>query len=282
MTKSESAGTAAGTLYVVGTPIGNLADLSARSAEVLAQVDLIAAEDTRHTGRLLSRIGVEKPLISHHEHNESESAPALIDRLKSGASVALVADAGMPLISDPGWRLVSLAANEGIPVVSVPGPSAVTAALSISGLPTDRFCFEGFLPRTGSRRAERLSELAGEPRTMVFFESVHRLGAMLADLADAFGGDRPAAVLRELTKLHESVYRDRLDVLAAKVGDLIPARGEFVIVVGGRKSAALPADDEVSRIYELLVREIPPDRAVKLTVAITGRSRNEVYRLTRR
>jgi 16S rRNA (cytidine1402-2'-O)-methyltransferase len=274
--------TAAGTLYIVGMPIGNLADLSTRSTAVLGEVDLIAAEDTRRTGRLLSRIGVQTRLIAYHEHNEDASAAGLIERLQAGAKVALVADAGMPLISDPGWRLVSQARAAGIAVVSVPGPSAVIAALSVSGLPTERFCFEGFLPRAAGRRSDRLAVLAAESRTMVFFESVHRLAATLAEMQNCFGAERPAAIARELTKLHESVHSGGLGDLVSQLGNAISIRGEFVILIGGKRSLESAGNEEVSRIYALLAAELTPDRALKLAIEITGRSRNEVYRLTRR
>jgi 16S rRNA (cytidine1402-2'-O)-methyltransferase len=271
----------AGTLYIVGTPIGNLDDLSARAIDVLKKVNAIAAEDTRRTAGLLSRIGAKAPLIAHHDHNEREETARLLDRVAAGENVALVSDAGMPTISDPGWYLVAQAQERALRVVSVPGPSAVTAALSIAGLPTDRFVFEGFLPRRAAARRARLEELALEARTLVFFESVHRLADSLAAMALAFGGARAAVVVRELTKLHESCYRGSLAELAARLDDEIPLLGEFVVLVGGAPTPPTPEAAEAERIYRLLEHSVPPREAVALTAAITGLSRNEVYRRTR-
>jgi 16S rRNA (cytidine1402-2'-O)-methyltransferase len=268
-----------GRLYVVGTPIGNLGDLSERARSVLASADLIAAEDTRRTRGLLSSIGVGRPVIAYHEHNERERAADLLQRLEAGQSVALVSDAGMPLISDPGWALVRGALQRQIPVISVPGPSALVAALSVAGLPTDRFVFEGFLPRRAAARATRLAELASEPRTLVFFEAVHRIDATLAALAAAFGPERRAALARELTKQHESVYAGGLGELREGLGTLIPLKGEFVIVVAGAELT--PATQDAERVYALLRSELAPDAALRLAAAITGVRRNELYRLTR-
>jgi 16S rRNA (cytidine1402-2'-O)-methyltransferase len=269
-----------GRLYVVGTPIGNIDDLSPRARDVLAKADVIAAEDTRATLRLLSRIGVESRLIAYHEHNESERVPALLEQLAGGKSVALVSDAGTPLISDPGWRLVNAAQAAGIVVVPVPGPSAVIAALSAAGLPTDHFVFEGFLPRRDQARAERLESLKGEPRTIVFFEAVHRIAATLSAMCDALGGERRAAIARELTKTHEQIATGTLAELSAQLGTRIPLLGEFAIVVAGAGEAA-PDEAEARRVYELLKAELPPDTALKLAVEVTGVPRNTLYRLTR-
>ena len=271
----------AGTLYIVATPIGNAGDLAARARDVLQAAAIVAAEDTRRTGQLLARIGVERPILSLHEHNESAQIRRLIGELESGRSIALVSDAGTPLISDPGLKLVQAAIGAAIPVVTIPGPSAVTAALSIAGLPTDRFVFEGFLPRRGAARRERLRELAVESRTLVLFEAVHRIEATLADLVEIFGDGRSAAICRELTKLHEQVARGSLAELRAELGRSIPLLGEFVIVVEGQNAPAAPGDAEVVRLYELLAAELPPARAVALSAKITGRSRNDVYALTR-
>lgn len=270
-----------GRLYVVGTPIGNLQDLSSRAVETLRTVDLIAAEDTRRTGGLLSSIGVDTPLISCHDHNEAERVPVLLDRLCRGERIALVSDAGMPLISDPGWRFVKQALEAGMPVVSVPGPTAATAALSVAGLPTDRFVFEGFLPRRGGQRSERLRELRDEPRTLIFYESVHRLERTMQALAAELGGERRAVLARELTKLHEAVYAGSLAELTARLGADLPLKGEFVVVVAGRPATAPSPTPEVRRIFELLREQLPVAAAVALTARITGLSRNEVYRLTR-
>src|SRR5690606_2465828 len=204
---------AQGRIELIATPIGNLADLPPRAREVLANADIIAAEDTRHTAGLLRQLGIDKPLLSTHEHHEASRASELVRRAQDGAVVALVTDAGMPLVSDPGFLTVRAAIEAGVPVSAVPGPSAVLLALALSGLPADRFCFEGFLPaRAGARRAA-LRELAGEARTMVFFEAPHRISETLNDMQEAFGPAREAAVARELTKLHESVYRGSLAAL---------------------------------------------------------------------
>ena len=275
------AGTRRGTLYVVGTPIGNLDDLSPRARGVLERVSAIAAEDTRRTATLLSSIGLKKPLLSFHEHNEDRRAAALLARLAEGESLALVSDAGMPLISDPGWRLVSRALDAGLNVRVVPGPSAVTAALSVSGLPTDRYVFEGFLPRREQARAARLDALRAEDRTIVFFESVHRIRETVEALVRVFGPTRRACVARELTKVHEQVFRGTLEAIARALGDAIPLLGEFVLVVEGRPAEAGEENiAEIRRVFDLLRRELPPGRAAALTAELTGVSRNAVYKLT--
>jgi 16S rRNA (cytidine1402-2'-O)-methyltransferase len=223
----------AGTLFLVGTPIGNLEDLSQRARRVLSEVDLVAAEDTRRTGRLLAHIGVKRPLVSFFEGNEQAKIPGLLERLRAGESIAVVSDAGMPGLSDPGYRLVAACIEAGIAVDVVPGPSALLSALVVSGLPTDRFVFEGFLPRAGSHRAERLQAVAEERRTTVLFESPKRLERTLNDLrAAAGGGDRRVVVARELTKLHQEVLRGTLtEVLASIRGREL--KGEVVLVVSG-------------------------------------------------
>jgi 16S rRNA (cytidine1402-2'-O)-methyltransferase len=269
-----------GKLYIVATPIGNFADLTERARAVLAAAEVIAAEDTRHTRGLLSRIGAESRLIAYHEHNEAERVPELLGRLVRGESIALVSDAGTPLISDPGWRLVSAAQAEGIAVVPVPGPCAAVAALSAAGLPTDHFVFEGFLPRRASARAERLAQLRDEQRTLVFYEAVHRVAATLAALREVFGAERRAAVARELTKVHEQIATGSLAELTARLGGDIPLLGEFVLVVAGAAAAA-PDEAAARRVYALLVQELEPAAALRLTSAITGVARNELYRLVR-
>jgi 16S rRNA (cytidine1402-2'-O)-methyltransferase len=274
--------TAPGTLFVVGTPIGNLEDLSPRAREVLGRVDVVAAEDTRRTGRLLSTIGLEKRLIGYHEHNERERLETLLELLRAGRSVALVSDAGMPLVSDPGWRLVHAAREAGIAVQSVPGPSAVTAALCVSGLPTDRFVFEGFLPRRGAARAARLEALARETRTLVVFEAVHRIRETVDALVEHFGAGRRAVVARELTKVHEQVFAGPLADIAAALGAAIPELGEFVIVIAGaEQEQGAGREGEASRIFGVLAKTLPADEAVALTAELTGLGRNAVYRLTR-
>lgn len=272
---------ARGKLYVVGTPIGNLDDLTPRAREVLAAADVIAAEDTRRTRGLLSRIGVEARLIAYHEHNEEQRVDELIERLAAGGSIALVSDAGTPLISDPGWRLVTAARAAGFDVVPVPGPNAAIVALSAAGLPTDRFIFEGFLPRREAARAERLRELAHERRTLVFYEAVHRVAETLAALAQHFGPDREAAIARELTKIHEQVSSGTLAELSAKLDAGIPLLGEFVIVVAGDTTDATPDETRASEIYALLAAELEPSKALQLTATLTGIPRNALYKLVR-
>ncbi|HSL10458.1 MAG TPA: 16S rRNA (cytidine(1402)-2'-O)-methyltransferase [Actinomycetota bacterium] len=219
-----------GTLWLVGTPIGNLADLAPRARDVLAGADLVAAEDTRRTGRLLKGLGIKKPMLSLYDANERERVGAIVDALRDDRTVAVVSDAGMPLVSDPGFRVVRACIEEGYEVGVVPGPSAVLAALVLSGLPTDRFSFEGFAPRKAGARADRLEALRDDARTLVFFESPGRVTTLLRDVL-AVLGDRPAALCRELTKLHEQVIRGRVsEVIAALDGD---PKGEIVLVVGG-------------------------------------------------
>ena len=274
----------AGRLYVVATPIGNLRDLSERACETLAACALIAAEDTRHTGSLLKHAGVKTPMVSLHDHNEGQRAPGLIARLQAGDSIALVSDAGTPAISDPGYALVRAAAESGIEVVSIPGPCAAIAALSIAGLPTDRFCFEGFLPARGSARRTRLRALAEEPRTLVFYESPHRVLDTVEDCAAAFGAARAAVVAREITKLHETVYRGSLGELAARAaGDADFARGEIVLLVGGAPVEAEQGGDDghggaLDRVLGVLLAELPLKQAAGLAARITGARDNEAYK----
>jgi 16S rRNA (cytidine1402-2'-O)-methyltransferase len=271
----------AGILYVIATPIGNLSDLSPRAAGILETADLVAAEDTRRGGKLMQHLGLDKKMLSLHEHNEDSQTQKLLVELAAGRKIALISDAGTPLISDPGLKLVARARAAGINVVSVPGPSAVTAALSVSGLATDRFIFEGFLPRRTKQRRERLKDLSTEPRTMVFFEAVHRVEATLADMHAVFGSDRKATLARELTKLHEQVLTGTLSELNAAIGDQVPLLGEFVIVVAGSEARIAVDDAEVRRVYELLIEDLPPARAVALCAKICDRSRNAVYALVR-
>ncbi len=222
-----------GLLYLVGTPIGNVEDLSPRALRILGEVDLIAAEDTRHTRQLLERFGVSRPMVSYHDHNKDTRTPELIARLGEGVSVAIVSDAGSPGISDPAFTLVRAAAAAGLSIIPIPGPSSALCALEVSGLPTDRFAFEGFLPRKAGRRRARIEELREDSRTLIFFESPHRLKAALADLLEVMG-ERPASVSRELTKKFEETRRGTLGSLLAWV-EAKPPRGEFVLVVGGAK-----------------------------------------------
>lgn len=266
-----------GILYVVATPIGNLEDLTQRARQVLAAVSLIAAEDTRHTGRLLMHIGCKTRLLALHDHNEEKVADDIIAILLGGESVALVSDAGTPLVSDPGFRLVRAAHDNGVIVSPIPGASAVTAALSVAGIATDRFCFEGFLPAKQAARRERLSGLVGESRTMIFYESVHRIGPFLEDLVSAFGEQRMAFVGRELTKLHEQCVQDSLSGLRERVasGDIV-GKGEFVVIVAGTSDAA-ESPLEVDRLLLALQPHLAAKDAAKVAAEATGLKRNELY-----
>lgn len=270
-----------GTLFVVATPIGNLEDLSPRARKVLAGVDIVAAEDTRHTGRLLAAFGIRARQASFHEHNEEQVTQTLLREMESGLSVALVSDAGTPLISDPGYRLVRAAHEHGIAVSPVPGPSAATAALSASGLPTDHFCFEGFLPSRGPARRDRLQALESEPRTMVFYESVHRVKDAVADIRAAFGEQRRGFVGREISKLHEQCIGAALGELQAMLDDgRIPLKGEFVIAVEGAAGAQSGSAStiESDRLLSELIPLMPGKKAVEVTAAVTGENRNALYR----
>jgi 16S rRNA (cytidine1402-2'-O)-methyltransferase len=275
----------AGRLEVVATPIGNLGDLSSRAREVLAAADLIAAEDTRRTAQLLSAIGVTGQLISMHDYNEEARIEPLLQQLKAGKVIALVSDAGTPLLSDPGFGLVRAAAAAGIEVRAVPGASAVTAALSIAGLATDRFVFEGFLPVRAAERRGLLARLAVEARTLVLFEAPHRIAATLADLARSFGDERPAVVTRELTKMHETVYRGTLRelcVMAREDHDF--ERGEITVVIAGAAPGkAVGGDTELlTRALQLLLTELPPARAAAIAAQLAGARRSDAYQLALR
>lgn len=274
-----------GTLWIVATPIGNLEDFSPRAQRILGEADLVLCEDTRHSGRLLAGFGIEARLASLHEHNEERATPGLVARLQAGENIALISDAGTPLLSDPGFRLVRAAAAAGLPVSPVPGPSALVAALSVAGLPTDRFAFEGFLSARGAARRARLETLAREPRTLVFFEAGNRLHALLADAAELLGPERAAAVARELTKLHESLYRGSLGELAARLEhDPDARRGEVVVVVEGSAQAAATEGDEalLARLLPALLEELPPSRAVKVAARLSGVPRRHAYELALR
>ncbi|MFA6986001.1 MAG: 16S rRNA (cytidine(1402)-2'-O)-methyltransferase [Arenimonas sp.] len=268
----------AGTLYVVATPIGNLADLTARGREVLAQVDAICAEDTRHTRQLLSAYGLEKPLLALHEHNEAEIAWKLVERLRGGETLALVSDAGTPLVSDPGYRLVREVRAAGLKVSPVPGACAAIAALSVAGIPSDRFCFEGFLPAKGAARRERLQALAREQRTLVFYESAHRIEESLADFVANFGAAREAVLARELTKLFETVLGDTLGTILQQVqSDENQRKGEFVLVVRGCEDDAGAALIEGQRLYAKLKEHLSPSQAAKLAAELSGAPRKALY-----
>lgn len=269
---------AGGTLYVVATPIGNLADLSPRALDTLRTVAAICAEDTRHTRRLLAHFGFDKPLLALHEHNEADIAQRLVARLRAGESLALVSDAGTPLVSDPGFRLVRAAREAGVRVSPVPGPSALVAALSVAGLPSDRFVFEGFLPAKAGARRERLARLASEPRTLIFYESSHRIADTLADAAAAFGTQRPAVIARELTKLFETVLDGTLETLRARVdADADQRKGEFVLLVQGVGDDEDAKTVEGRRLYAKLAEHLPPSTAAKLAAELSGAPRKALY-----
>ncbi len=264
-------------LYVVATPIGNLGDISARAREILAAASAVAAEDTRHSGRLLRELGLERPLVSLHEHNERARVAELIARLQRGESIALVSDAGTPLVSDPGYLLVAAAVAAGIVVAPVPGPSAAIAALSASGLPCDRFCFEGFLPSRAAARQRRLAELAAEARTLVLYEAPHRIAECLEDLATACGALRRACIARELTKRFETFYRGTLGELAARAkSDPDLARGESVILVEGAP-ATEPGAAELDATLAVLLKHLRPSAAAAAAAGITGVRRADAY-----
>jgi 16S rRNA (cytidine1402-2'-O)-methyltransferase len=267
-------------LYVVATPIGNLGDVSHRAAQVLASVDLVAAEDTRRCRQLLSHLGISRPLLAYHDHSDARRLEQLLRRLRDGESVALVSDAGTPLISDPGYRLVHAAHAAGVRVVPVPGPCAAIAALSVAGLPSDRFVFEGFLPARQAAREARLAELRAETRTLIFYEAPRRIVAALGDLEDAFGSARGCALARELTKLHETLLTGTLAEVRARVAaDPEQQLGEIVLVVAGAEPAA-PDDTEgaLAPLLESLLKRLPLSEAVACAVEISGSPRNAVYR----
>jgi len=270
-----------GLLYIVSTPIGNLEDITLRAVRILGEVSLIAAEDTRHTGKLLTHYDIHRPLTSYHDHNKEQKAEVIIDRLKAGESVALVTDAGTPGISDPGYYLINRAIEEGIPVIPIPGPAAALAALSVSGLPTDSFVFEGFLPSRHSQRVSKLGTLKDEKRTIIFYEAPHRILPCLKDMQDALG-DRRIVLARELTKLHEETLRGRL-------GDIIgiienrTLKGEMTIVVEGAsdkpfEASVLSLNDHV----ELVVREegISRKEAIAVVAKLRGVPKKQVYKET--
>lgn len=264
-----------GVLFVVATPIGNLKDITIRALKILAEVDLIACEDTRRTARLLSAHGIRTPMLSYFEHNELRRVPELVERLKRGDAIALVSDAGTPAISDPGYRLVRAALEAGCPVLSVPGPSALTAALSIAGLPTDRFCFEGFLPARSGPRKKILADLKHEPRTVVFFEAARRLPETLPEMAEIFGADREAAIVRELTKIYEQTLKGTLGDLAGAGAAL---KGEVVLIVAGAPEVE-GGRAEMGGLTVEALREagLGLKQASDLIARLTGRSRREVY-----
>jgi 16S rRNA (cytidine1402-2'-O)-methyltransferase len=276
-----SARDATGCLYLVGTPIGNLEDITLRALRILREADQIAAEDTRHTQKLLSHYEISRPLVSYHEHNEMTRAPELLIALEQGAKIALVSDAGMPLVSDPGFRLVTLCLRHQIPVVPIPGPSALLAALSASGLPNEEFLFVGFLPARSGERRRALERLRIEDRTIILYEAPHRTVECLADVLEILG-DRPACLAREVTKLHEEFRRGKLSVLAASL-EANPARGEITLLIGpsdpGEARAQADSAQSLSERVEELIRQAKLDRkeALKLAAKERGLTRRAAY-----
>ena len=267
-----------GSLYIVATPIGNLGDMTPRAVQVLGRVHRVAAEDTRHSRPLLSHFGIQTPMLAYHEHNEAEQSERLLALLEQGHDLALISDAGTPLLSDPGFRLVRAARDAGIAVIPVPGPSALVAALSVAGLPVDRFVFEGFLPAKAAARRKRLAELVREPRTLVFYESTHRIVDSLADLLEVLGAAREAVIARELTKRFETVRGGTLAELQAWLdADADQRRGEFVILVHGAAQAAEPESLDLDRLLEELIPELGVKRAAAVAARVTGLARNRLY-----
>lgn len=265
-----------GTLYVVATPIGNLSDMGQRAVSAMQAVALIAAEDTRQTGKLCAHYAIHTPMTPYHEHNEMQETPRLLSRLERGEDIALVSDAGSPLVSDPGFRLVSAARDAGVTVVPIPGPCAAIAALSAAGVACHRFHFEGFLPAKPGTRRNRLNDLRRIPDTLVFYESSHRIEAALNDMCGTLGETRRAALARELTKLHETIRRDTLGALTAWVAtNPEQHKGEHVVLVEGAEESAV-AEDE--RVLGLLCEELPLSQAAGLAARITGSSRNRLYK----
>jgi 16S rRNA (cytidine1402-2'-O)-methyltransferase len=266
-----------GNLFLVATPIGNLGDISARARQTLSDVAVVAAEDTRHTGTLLQHLGLAKSLVSVHEHNEAQRAEQLIERLKRGEHIALVSDAGTPLISDPGYDLVRAALAQGVKVIPIPGACAAIVALSAAGLPTDRFAFEGFLPAKASGRRERLEALCHDERTLVFYEAPHRLRDTLDAIATVFG-ERRVVVARELTKQYETFYYGSAAELATRAAqDADMNRGEIVIVVAGAPEPARGIAIDADKVLRTLLEELSPAQAAKLTAKLTGEKRSELY-----
>jgi len=269
-----------GFLYVVATPIGNLEDFSPRAQRILAEVDLIAAEDTRHSAKLLAHYGILTPVTAFHEHNEYEKAHDLVSLLSHGKHLALISDAGTPLVSDPGYRLVRAAHMAGIRVVPVPGPCAAVAALSVSGLPSDRFTFEGFPPTKSTARRTWLENLVREPRTLIFYESPHRIVESLADMVSVFGETRDAVYAREITKQFETVRPAPLGELARWVAqDAHQQLGEIVVIVHGARVDEDAARAEAERILRILLKSLPVSQAASVAAELSGRKKNELYEL---
>lgn len=273
-----------GVIYVVATAIGNLADITNRALHILANVAVIAAEDTRHSKRLLSHFNITTPCVALHEHNEQSAVKKLLNRVKNGDDIALISDAGTPLISDPGFHLISSAREQGIQTIPIPGACAAIAALSAAGLPSDRFVFEGFLPALAGPRIKRLETLRDEIRTLIFYEAPHRIQATIADMLTVFGPEREVVLARELTKIYETIYGNKLVEMVKWLGeDSNRTRGEFVILVHGASKVALDSQQlvtlSVMEILQQLLAELPLKQAVLLTAKITGARKNYLYDL---
>lgn len=274
--------TATGTLYIVATPIGNVDDITLRAVDTLHGVDLIAAEDTRHSGVLMQRLQVRTPMVSYHDFSSEQATSKIISELLAGKSIALISDAGTPLISDPGYKLVCLARENRIPVIPLPGPSALTAALSVAGLPTDRFAFEGFLPNKTAARTARLRELRFDTRSLIFYESTHRIAASIADMQSELGGERLMFVGRELTKKFESHFYGSISAcLDWLQGDANQLKGEFVLVVAGcdGQQRQQQQQDEALAVVAKLRAHMPMKSAVALASELTGAKKNALYQL---
>jgi 16S rRNA (cytidine1402-2'-O)-methyltransferase len=269
-----------GALYIVATPIGNLADMSQRAIDILKKVDLIAAEDTRHSHYLLQHFAIATPTLSLHEHNERERGAQLLAHLRRGESIALICDAGTPLICDPGFTLTQIARDNGIKVIPIPGACAAIAALSAAGLPSDRFAFEGFLPAKKTARCRALELLKNETRTLIFYEAPHRVLATLSDMTEIFGGERSAVIARELTKLFETIKSATLaELLAWSEADDNQQKGELVILLKGQEKKISAAEENSAHILTVLLDELPASQAAALAAKITGANKNQLYKM---
>ena len=269
-----------GTLYVVATPIGNLGDISARACDVLREAAVVAAEDTRRAGQLLTHLGLKNRLLSFHEHNETARIDEVLAMLLSGDDVALISDAGTPLISDPGYRVVERARAEGLAVSPIPGCCAAIAALSVSGLPTDRFCFEGFLPSRSAARRKRLRELVNASATLILYESVHRIAEVLVDIEAVFGAERPITLARELTKRYETIYSGTVAEVRVKLAeDAGGGKGEFTLVIAGTSEQQTVEIQELERVVNILLQSVSASQAAALAAEITGVKKRDAYRV---
>ena len=269
-----------GTLYVVATPIGNLTDMVPRAVSTLQSVSVIACEDTRHSKKLLEHFNIDTPCIAYHDHTDQKSTEKILNRLGAGKNVALISDAGTPLISDPGYRLVARARNEGIEVIPIPGACAAISALSVSGLPTDKFRFIGFLPAKSTQRQKMLETLKSVTDTLVCYEAPHRILATLQDLSDVFGSDRTAFVAREISKTFETYLHGTLDELLEQIkADSNQQRGEIVVVIGGNVTAGESLSNNAEKIIKILMKDLPITKAASLTAKITGGDKKQLYQL---